>query len=103
MKDLSDTVRHCCNNQLHGLGEGNICQFIRHQHEQFPKGSGVRRFSLFQCQQHIAHQHDGRMGGQGVIGQTVALGQQFEIGLTGLEKHLYVPTIAIQPDDLFFG
>ena len=80
-----------------------IFQLIYRQVKELAKAPLIRVAPLFQRKHHVACEDDGRVSGQGVVGDGSRLFAQLQIGLAHLEEDLDVPALAISLDDLFFG
>lgn len=79
-----------------------VFQLVYRQIKELAKASLIFVVPLFQREHHVACEDNGRVSGQGVIGDGSRLFAQLQIGLAHLEEDLDVPTLAISLDNLFF-
>ena len=94
-------LQHYVNDELECMTKGNIGQFIDHEKEELTDCSVITTVSLLQRKQHISDEDKGNVSGQRVIRQAVAFGTQIQDGFTGLEEDLDIPTLTVNPQNLF--
>ena len=96
-------LQHSGGNHQHGFAICKVSNFIDHQVEQFANRPLILIVTLGYSEEPIPDEHDGNVSGQGIIGKTmVSLGEQ-QRALACLEKYLYVPTLAVDADDVLFA
>lgn len=103
LKYSIDSLEHRSQDDLKRFSEGDICQLICQIEKDLAKCAVVFVLSLLQRKQHVSGKDDCHMCCQCIIRQTVALTDQVQIRLAGLEEHLDLPAFSINPNDLFFG
>ena len=79
-----------------------VFQLVYRQVKELAKAPLIYVAPLLQREHHVACEDNGRMSGQGVVGDGSRLFAQLQIGFAHLEEYLDVPALAISLDDLFF-
>lgn len=77
-------------------------QLVYRQVKELAKAPLIHVAPLLQREHHVARKDNGRVSGQGVVGDGSRLFAQPQIGLAHLEEDLDVPALAISLDDIFF-
>lgn len=101
MEFFLNRCQHSLHYDLHGFMVGHVSNFGYHDVEQLAQRSIVFIITLGNCQKHIAGEYHGNMGGKTVIRKAVVLFPKQQAALASLEKHLDVPAMAVDADDIF--
>jgi YD repeat-containing protein len=85
------------------LNKRNIRDFIAAGIKQLIKGSIICLYSILISQKHISHENNAGVSHQGIIVAALDFFCQLEMLFGHFEKHLYVPSLSVDSDNIFIG